>query len=734
MKKLLLACFMALGIGASAQFNYTADPGTNAAAIPFAVVATPVTAACIGNGASQAASATNTQVGIGINLGMIGQTNNGQAATVSVSYKKAGTGTGTLILTLFDTEPGGTTWNITELASVAIPAATITTCQTLTATIPSGVLKTDGSRDYAYGYFFARTAGNSTLTTADYVILQDVVTTAPACTTITAPVNGSTIGSGALNIMWNAAPTATGYKLTVGTTAGGSDVFNGTITGGVTNQFVPVSKNATYYAKVVPTNANGNATGCTEITFNTDNTVSYCAVDVNTLNPSYERISNVKFANINNPSTAVVAYEDFTAIVANVVKTKTYQMIATISGFDNDKTSVWIDYNQDGDFTTDERVDLSAAAAATGNITIPTTALLGNTRMRIRTNFSVFPAPCGTTEYGQVEDYTVNIVDLALPSCVTVTATPLQAPTTTLTWAADTMATEYKVYVGTTSGGTDIANGTSVTTTSFAVNGLSKNTTYFAKVVSSNSLGDATGCTEISFTTPADWTYCAATHTTVGADRIAKVVMADIDNSSTVTTIPGGYEDFTAVVGSVEKDGTYPVAITVASGNVNDKVKVWIDYNQNGIFDDNEMTLLTYVSTTSTTGNITIPSDAKYGNTRMRIRLARQASATAVVACGNIAAQGRTQDYTIKVLEPTAATSSVTKSATSVYPNPFQDVLKISDVKGVKSISVSDVSGRQVKNMKPAAELNLSDLKTGMYIVTLNMEDGTVKSFKTIKK
>ncbi|WP_423975022.1 T9SS type A sorting domain-containing protein [Kaistella sp.] len=52
----------------------------------------------------------------------------------------------------------------------------------------------------------------------------------------------------------------------------------------------------------------------------------------------------------------------------------------------------------------------------------------------------------------------------------------------------------------------------------------------------------------------------------------------------------------------------------------------------------------------------------------------------------------------------------------------------------MKSISVSDVSGRQVKNMKPSAELNLSDLKTGLYIVTLHMEDGTVKSFKTVKK
>ncbi|WP_379968889.1 S8 family serine peptidase [Epilithonimonas sp. UC225_85] len=70
----------------------------------------------------------------------------------------------------------------------------------------------------------------------------------------------------------------------------------------------------------------------------------------------------------------------------------------------------------------------------------------------------------------------------------------------------------------------------------------------------------------------------------------------------------------------------------------------------------------------------------------------------------------------------------------SVYPNPFTDVLKISDVKGVKSVSVNDISGRQVKTLAPSAELNLSNLKTGLYIVNLQMEDGSVKSFKAIKK
>jgi len=55
-------------------------------------------------------------------------------------------------------------------------------------------------------------------------------------------------------------------------------------------------------------------------------------------------------------------------------------------------------------------------------------------------------------------------------------------------------------------------------------------------------------------------------------------------------------------------------------------------------------------------------------------------------------------------------------------------------VKGVKSVSVNDVSGREVKSLAPSAELNLSNLKAGLYIVNLKMEDGSVKTFKAIKK
>ncbi|MBB6371336.1 T9SS type A sorting domain-containing protein [Chryseobacterium shigense] len=70
----------------------------------------------------------------------------------------------------------------------------------------------------------------------------------------------------------------------------------------------------------------------------------------------------------------------------------------------------------------------------------------------------------------------------------------------------------------------------------------------------------------------------------------------------------------------------------------------------------------------------------------------------------------------------------------SVYPNPFTDVVKISDVKGIKSIQINDVSGRSLKTLIPAAELDLRDLKTGLYIISFQFENGSTKALKILKK
>lgn len=69
------------------------------------------------------------------------------------------------------------------------------------------------------------------------------------------------------------------------------------------------------------------------------------------------------------------------------------------------------------------------------------------------------------------------------------------------------------------------------------------------------------------------------------------------------------------------------------------------------------------------------------------------------------------------------------------YPNPFADILNISDVKNVKSISIVDIAGRVVKTIdKPSSSLQLRELNSGMYMVILNMNDGSRQTIKAIKK
>jgi len=78
---------------------------------------------------------------------------------------------------------------------------------------------------------------------------------------------------------------------------------------------------------------------------------------------------------------------------------------------------------------------------------------------------------------------------------------------------------------------------------------------------------------------------------------------------------------------------------------------------------------------------------------------------------------------------------SETKESIKVYPNPFTDVVNISDVSKVKSVIISDMSERLVKTIdNPGALIYLNEIKSGIYLITLMMKDGTKQTIKIIKR
>jgi len=164
------------------------------------------------------------------------------------------------------------------------------------------------------------------------------------------------------------------------------------------------------------------------ITVNAGSGTDYCTATAT--NTAFERIGNVKFGTINHTSTGTAGYEDFTSVSTNVTKGTAYTISVTpvwTSAAYDQGYAVYIDYNKDGDFTDSGELAWSQAPSQTtpvsGSITIPATASLGNTRMRVIMQFNAVPtSSCGSYTYGQVEDYTLNIVSTG-PTYCTATAT-----------------------------------------------------------------------------------------------------------------------------------------------------------------------------------------------------------------------------------------------------------------------------------------------------------------------
>jgi hypothetical protein len=92
------------------------------------------------------------------------------------------------------------------------------------------------------------------------------------------------------------------------------------------------------------------------------------------------------------------------------------------------------------------------------------------------------------------------------------------------------------------------------------------------------------------------------------------------------------------------------------------------------------------------------------------------------------------------ILNDTWGSLSISQEAlnqVSIYPNPTNDVLNISNLDGVKTVIISNVLGQSIltNNVSDVnMTINISNLKTGIYLVTLVAENGLVRTERIIKE
>ena len=147
-----------------------------------------------------------------------------------------------------------------------------------------------------------------------------------------------------------------------------------------------------------------------------------------------------------------------------------------------------------------------------------------------------------------------------------------------------------------------------------------------------------------------DLPYCAAAATDGADEWIETFALGTFTNTS---GNDGGYLFSTSTPIALQTDNTYNVTVTPEWGGTqyDEYSRVWIDLNQNGTFEPEELLFDQGAATqTAASGTLTIPSGAPVGSTRLRVQLAYQGSGqnTLPAVCGDFT-WGEVEDYCVDI-------------------------------------------------------------------------------------
>ena len=316
------------------------------------------------------------------------------------------------------------------------------------------------------------------------------------------------------------------------------------------------------------------------------------------------------------------------------------------------------------------------------------------------------------------------------------TASGTTSSSTNLSWTGSTdnvAVTGYNIYNGTTLA-------TTVTGTTATISGLTASTAYTFTVKAKDAAGNlsaASNAVSVTTLTGSTVTYCTSASTNTADEKIGKVVLGSISNTSTGTA---GYENFTALSTNLVISTANTITITPSwtSTVYAEGYAVWIDYNKNGVFTDAGELVFSKAASTATpaTGSFTVPSSATLGATRMRVSMKYNAIPA---SCGSFT-YGQVEDYTVNITTAfaiTAASSdnSIEALSFNLYPNPVESMLNISVIDNRKATyRIYNMIGQEVKSGNlNQNEINVSNLGSGLYIFELNDGEKTITK-KFVKK
>lgn len=170
--------------------------------------------------------------------------------------------------------------------------------------------------------------------------------------------------------------------------------------------------------KTVSLTLNGSYTETKNNYINVILPVPYCSPTYTSGSGAGDYISLVQLGTINNATGASASpyYTYYSSLSTDLLPSTAYTLTLSPGTYTSGNyISSWIDYNHDGVFDASEKlgtVNIPATpATAAINFTVPSNAVPGSTRMRVREAWSTANIdPCANYSYGETEDYNVNIL------------------------------------------------------------------------------------------------------------------------------------------------------------------------------------------------------------------------------------------------------------------------------------------------------------------------------------
>ena len=454
-------------------------------------------------------------------------------------------------------------------------------------------------------------------------------------------------------------------------------------------------------------------------------------------------ITNVSFNTINESTgDASEGYLDNTCSQTTVYAGQSYPITIQHAQPTIHNCVAWIDYNNDGVFDdlTEKIISSSSSLNTSGNVTISSIAVL-NTPLRMRViadyDLNAIPTPCANPVYGQAEDYTViveqdmsppesNFETNQLVTCDGVVSFSDLSTNVPTTWQwsfgdGNSSIQQSPNHTYTTSG--------NYTVTLIVSNAFGTDTIAQTNLIQVNLVNNLVA----SQCNPVTLGHCCGYgiyQVNFNAGGIQKYSVGAEE----------GYQDFSCQNNdSIVGGQSYSISIRTGSDNPQD-TRVWVDFNNNGIFENSEK-VYEALNSYNPTGNIMLPSTGIIWDTPLRMRVVSDEVGAALGSCDDLT-RGQAEDYFLKITEPlpdTTGFNEINNIQLAVFPNPSKGIVTVRSSSNIRSIKAYNIVGELVEFDEASVNSKLTTISmlgvvNGTYLLSVEFSNGSSKVQKIIVK